>query len=883
MLEITQKMLFSIILFLIILVIMSSFASSPNCDSMADESTKALRDAVNAVAAPDFPEWRGDLPPSSDDTRYYKPVLVKVCENNPGNMVGPIVVSATWPSYTIFYEEFPQKPLAIWDDTYPWSGGTTAALTNYFIISYGLHVAPGAYKALKGTVKFGKKAVSIGFRDALKEANVIERIKNWAQFWRTGKDATMRAIEEQGILRYAFEKNKQSILKASKGTEFEKVIEKEQEPTFQAFEEGGIITWDSKLGKYVATKDGRKILSMMRESLSDEAKKIFDDQFFIPSRWNWATNVKIRVNNEKAKLISAKTRFYNKLSEPAREAIYSFQKKLGREAMLYTSTDVQLMMKDVSRYCKKKPAECMKEFEEFLQEPENQKTVQQVLGRSVVKDGKIAFSTKDMLEFMEKAPKSISQEELQGGTMVIVSLNKKGAPAVKSVIKQNLDDLSSEEKGRFYEILRSNTITENDKALLSKVFAGTDINDFQSQKVILEKYSEKLSEQLQDVWTKSSLGLLPAGETSASYALSLTADRISEPELSKTVGTGVGDVMGVYFPKTIDPGKLPAGANPKYWFYIRLNRLYPTTLLANPTTPWIPSSKYVTDLSADQASDSCSAGSLCLLTPGGVKNYPLNDNAQRYDVRLWRPKPAVTQRLPIFLQTGWFYATVDENPKFYTVGPCLAKYHVWKKGGTIYISTEYNSKTGEKTTCSVLDENGNPKSAPNYCYADFNYVWGSSFNGQEEQALIMDGVPWIILAKDIGVCAAATAASAGAVQFQSCLKLGLFTDIYVTYLPSASLAAYNKDPDWGYWSYYKTADAIDIFQTAEMFTGDMSSIAPRLAKVVRYATILAGPFADPSMDVIMAGENALAWPGRVKGVLTDQDIFRSQGQCLMRP
>jgi hypothetical protein len=102
-------------------------------------------------------------------------------------------------------------------------------------------------------------------------------------------------------------------------------------------------------------------------------------------------------------------------------------------------------------------------------------------------------------------------------------------------------------------------------------------------------------------------------------------------------------------------------------------------------------------------------------------------------------------------------------------------------------------------------------------------------------------------------------------------------------MPDATLAAYNKDPDWGYWSYYKTADAIDIFQTAEMFTGDMSSIAPRLAKVVRYATILAGPFGDPSMDVIMAGENALAWPGRVKGVLTDQDIFRSQGQCLMKP
>jgi len=880
MLEITQKMLFSIILFLIILVIMSSFASSPNCDSMADESTKALRDAINAVAAPDFPEWRGDLPPSSDDTRYYKPVLVKVCENNPGNMVGPIVVSATWPSYTIFYEEFPQKPLAIWDDTYPWSGGTTAALTNYFIISYGLHVAPGAYKALKGTVSFGKKAVSIGFRDALKEANLVERIKNWAHFWRTGEDVTMSAIEKQGVLRYAFEKNKQSILKTSKGAELAKAIEEEQKPAIQAFEEAGIITWDSKLGKYVATREGRKVLSMMRESLSDEAKKIFDDQFFIPSRWNWATSVKIRVNNEKAKLISAKTRFYNKLSAPAREAIYSFQKKLGREATVFASEDVQLIMKDVSSYCEKKSTECMKEFEKFLQDPENQKTVQQVLGRSVVKDGKIAFSTKDMLEFMENAPKAISQEELQGGTKIIVNLNKKNAAAVKTTIQQNINSLSEPgggqlgEKGRLYQILKSKTVTENDKALISKVFAGTDINDFESQKEILEKiYSPKFSEE----WSEFSFNI-PREGSPAGYILSQTAEHISEPELSKIVGTGVGDVMGVYFPKKLDLGKLPAAANPKYWFYIRLNRLYPTTLLANPTTPWIPSSKYVTDLSADQASDACSAGSLCLLTPGGVKNYPLNDNAQRYDVRLWRPKPAVTQRLPIFLQTGWFYATVDENPKFYTVGPCLAKYHVWKKGGTIYISTEYNSKTGEKTTCSVLDENGNVTSAPNYCYADFNYVWGSSFNGQEEQALIMDGVPWITLGGVIGDCVASIPFG----QFQNCLKIELNGAIAV-YTIDASLAALSKDSDWGYWSYYKTADAIDIFQTAEMFTGDMSSIAPRLAKVIRYATILAGPFADPSMDVIMAGENALAWPGRVKGVLTDQDIFRSQGQCLMKP
>lgn len=127
----------------------------------------------------------------------------------------------------------------------------------------------------------------------------------------------------------------------------------------------------------------------------------------------------------------------------------------------------------------------------------------------------------------------------------------------------------------------------------------------------------------------------------------------------------------------------------------------------------------------------CVSNGICVAIHSGADYYsfPLNESANSYSVKLWRPSPSWGARtpVPIFISTLWFRALgPTENPRFYTVSPCFALYRVWKKGSTVFVSAPIDEGSGYPLKMGHIENYPEePKyDTASYCYAGYNSVWG---------------------------------------------------------------------------------------------------------------------------------------------------------------
>jgi len=229
------------------------------------------------------------------------------------------------------------------------------------------------------------------------------------------------------------------------------------------------------------------------------------------------------------------------------------------------------------------------------------------------------------------------------------------------------------------------------------------------------------------------------------------------------------------------------------------------------------------------------------------------------DVKLWRPKPTVAERTPIWLSTALFYESVPENPSFHVVSPCFAIAKVWKKGDTVYVNIEKEKK------CDVGDcDTGVPfsfKDTPNYCYADEEYIWGEDLSKGDmlTRGDVPSEVPYIGGA--IGCTIACAAATHGA--WQQCLRtcsyaaIGVLTvnTIAETYRYEGS-SWKRQDTGWGYWNYEKAGDVCDILDIMASFG------SPSKAESLTRWQQVKSQFSrdDLCYFLLIVGGNSLAWP-----------------------
>lgn len=216
----------------------------------------------------------------------------------------------------------------------------------------------------------------------------------------------------------------------------------------------------------------------------------------------------------------------------------------------------------------------------------------------------------------------------------------------------------------------------------------------------------------------------------------------------------------------------------------------------------------------------CQEKSICMLKDAEVKGPEPGYSAFSLDekvptgteVRLWRPKPSVAARTPIFMSTALFYATVPENPRFYVVSPCFAVAKIWKSGkdDKIYVKIDKADKCNVTECPSGVD-------TPNYCYADEEYIWGSepfSMGNMLTAGDVPSQYPYIGGA--LGCAAAMTIATHG--NFFTALRICSYSAIGVlTANTIGATAAYRDVPSWkrqetgwGYWNFQKAGDICNI-------------------------------------------------------------------------
>lgn len=154
-------------LFALFIVLMNVFGSV-ECTGLANQTALGLSRGVDRVSSPDFPYWNGDSQPT--DPIYYDTADVKLCQEHTDGLEG--YWRAFWggsvPQYQVYYERFPEGffsgGAAMWEESYPWSGGAGGQLVFW-----------GAFRSGKALLVGGSKIIGRGAAEAGYKTNQFLR------------------------------------------------------------------------------------------------------------------------------------------------------------------------------------------------------------------------------------------------------------------------------------------------------------------------------------------------------------------------------------------------------------------------------------------------------------------------------------------------------------------------------------------------------------------------------------------------------------------------------------------------------------------------------------------------------------------------------------
>jgi hypothetical protein len=232
------------------------------------------------------------------------------------------------------------------------------------------------------------------------------------------------------------------------------------------------------------------------------------------------------------------------------------------------------------------------------------------------------------------------------------------------------------------------------------------------------------------------------------------------------------------------------------------------------------------------------------------------------------------------------FGLVPEHPRFYTVSPCFCKYKIWKSGKNIYVA-------GEK--CPVGDSS-------NFCYSDYVDVWGTQSAENEVNAEFATGIGGATACA--GACIAASLGSAT----EQCIQ-GCFWAAAASVSSIAVGHASSGDTTWGYWDYYKAADACDLLdligslgakagakgavkagaKTGEVTAKETQKAAKvtttveRGSRSAKAINKIGSYISDVCMLPFLFGDMVMAWPEQfslTKNTLEQEDIQKNAAECI---
>ena len=323
----------------------------------------------------------------------------------------------------------------------------------------------------------------------------------------------------------------------------------------------------------------------------------------------------------------------------------------------------------------------------------------------------------------------------------------------------------------------------------------------------------------------------------------------------------------------------------------------------------------------------CAYQSICKLQRGQAAGPTETATAYLLDrkvpssinVKLWRQNPSIgfgelgaaDTRTPAGINTILFSTSVTANPRFYVVSPCFAVAKVWKdkSQNTVFISIDKGNKC-DVSGCeqpslafNILNQQVglSPIDTPNYCYADKEFIWGTS--DSPSQLAYYGTFAGLTLA-----CTAATWMSGGA-AFKACLKGAGYATIGILMVDVvAETQAYRDVPSWerqetgwGYFNYQKAADICDNIEMISSFGSFNSKSITSFAKkhktitsIVKKASKAAKAtgigVADLCYGITLMGDTSLSWSiktptgvfevFRKAATLNDKCMQESAAKCV---
>ncbi len=920
MLEDVRVVLLEVIIVLVFTILFFQIVSSPECNQAAFDSANNIATAVNRVGQDDFPMWYGDGIPPDDEIDYYYPAKITMCEET----IKFFGTGAAWhadvPTYQIVYEHFPESgTFSIWDESYPWSGGAGSAALMYGAIRYGPKILLGPVTLVKkiavGTVKIPVRIIKV-ITWLRKRFAIIGNMLSRSNKYSISDDLAAQ-LGDARLFRSKYRKAIFEVKTLSIGEAAAKTHKLEMDDLLKTkmiagtFMDNGphrgklFVNPDS----YVEVKGlfGRTtkvkasdLFRHARSLMSEADRKSFDQMFLIKKRWpagaiqerwwkfkpgmknkiydKWWKTSRIRrglgtIRDGVTRVKKTLRKVFWKESIPANNILEAreINRMMALNSEVFTETGESRPVRDLFKdYLRKNwDTDDGNNIKRAIRASTNRKikTVDDVTDADMVRvfknyEGK---ASQDFVSFAPQVNKRVhayeTAQDLLRSDMKLHSstLARKAGDSPVDVANnfkgkwtKEWDDLSFVEKQDFV-----NDLNKGSKSVLK-----LDMNNPADEKILKAIRKDM----------KTSIESLPFGRNPNLVLNSRKIKKIERRFNSKRLNTlfrkvDSRDIMFSKFqPRQVTPTTLSKIASAvkspmtKRYAWIKFGAHW------SPLNPF--GGRQNTRLAENLITDQCQGDSICLISALGADtyNFPLENTG--YQVRLWREKPSVTERIPhpIFINTAWMHKSVKEHPRFYTVSPCFTFMKVWKgatmlEDGTpstvVFVSmSERDDKTVVRGT--VKNVSGTEYDTANYCYADYNYVWGKGKGAA------------LVYTTDVGLalCAGACTFGPQAIAASECIRrcaiageIALSAEAEAATLSEKNAPA--TDSGMGYWDYYMMADACDFYDILESLGVRYSKKSGELAGDAVKKAEKHGMWAGDLCTLIeIMGDASLAWPVR---------------------
>lgn len=897
------RMAMGVVLLILVVLVLYKALLPPECDPMANATAQALAKAIDAVANEQgVSPWNQPGPPPDTATSNYYPVAIRLCEENaPREWFSAF--SANPPTYQVLYEHFPDEATwAAWTESYPWSGGAGAALLSYAMLRCGtskrclIAVGTGGMSEIWHGVKWIGKAPVKVLTASMKLRRAWERL--------TAKIDALRGIAKEtkppGFLSKYLPQKVNTITDITTRDVLERRMFEFEELSKRGWIKnnpdqllpGGKMRprWVVNPAKKVRI-DGKEVrlrdlLEASYDMMGDEAKDSFNKMYYIPSRFGWAEKglvwgrgVKFKAKNVVGKWYKGSV-FFNEIHKPLRkwwDGVKGKYRKYFKSH--YGPEDTVEEAESNLRYAMENPKGARNILKTGFDDPDLKPSLLASLSESAKRPIKSIdeLTDEEMFIFFKNYRDTF---RLSPGIMDATTGTapmKRSMDNFKKTIGRDMTDLEPQDFVDKYSKNWNELSSAEKLAFKSDITAGD---------VVMA--SKLIDEQLSDMWDAGRVALRHGDVMTTvgvygkglSFARTVSADKYNrgwyyatksivskypEDTKSKTV------ILELFLSERMAGAEIekiaknPAVAKARQmagrWMFIDFRGRAPWT----PLVEFAPGGGVYTmrqteAMITEPKEGGCEWNSICLVSKTTATAVSLNESTAGYSVKLWRPKPSRTERLPIYIQTAWFYASVEENPRMYLVSPCFGQAKVWKSGSTVYVTVN---------KCKTPGTAGCAQSA-NYCYADSTLVWGDS-NDNPNVAVAIGEWFGIFIPCMIGTQGGG---------FKPCSKAASYGTIALIWGETILSSKVDNPPSskWGYWNYYKAGDICDIIDMFGSF--GIKGFAKKLP--AKFTTKGMKEWGNKINDVCMSfwiyGDTWLAWPirGEWKGCGLDADTIKGE-------